>query len=128
KIFEYAHGGTSPIRTLNDPRAEPYSCSVDPKSGNLAVANYLLQNSTGGTVVIYQDAKGRPFTHILYDLLNPYFCTYDNAGDLFVAGDGPVGGGGNFALEELTRGARLFSPVTLQNVPAYPNGLQWNGS
>jgi|GEM_PF-743380 len=127
EIFEYAHGGTSPIRTLTDPRAEPYSCSVDPKTGNLAVANYLVQNSTDGTVVIYQHAKGRPFTHLLYDLLNPYFCTYDNAGDLFVSGSGPVGGSGTFALEELTRGARLFSPITLQNVPAYPDGLQWNG-
>ena len=128
KIFEYAHGGTSPIRTLNDPRAEPYSCSIDPKTGNLAVANYLQQNSTDGNVVIYQRAKGRPFGHTLYDLLDPYFCAYDDAGDLFVEGSGPVGGSGYFAMEELTRGARLFSPVTLQNVPAYPDGLQWDGS
>lgn len=127
-IFEYAHGGTSPIRTLNDPRAEPYSCSIDPKTGNLAAANYLLQNSTDGNVVIYQHAKGRPFGHLLYGLLNPYFCAYDNAGDLFVSGSGPVGGSGYFSMEELVRGARLFSPVTLQNVPAYPNGLQWDGN
>lgn len=128
KILEYARGGTNPIRTLSDPRSEPYSCSVDPKTGNLAVANYLLQNSTDGNVVIYQHAKGRPFSHLLYDLANPYFCAYDNAGDLFVSGDGAVGGNGNFALEELTRGARLFEPITLPNIPAYPNGLQWDGN
>ncbi len=127
KIFEYAHGGTSPIKTLNDPRAMPYSCSVDPRTGNLAVANYLLQGSNGGSVVIYEHAKGRPQGHLLYDELNESLCAYDNNGDLFVGGSGPSGST-SFALEELTRGARLFEPITMQNVPAYPNGLQWNGN
>ena len=128
KILEYAHGGTSPIKTLNDPRAMPYSCTVDPKTGNLAVANYLLEDGTSGNVVIYRHAKGKPQAYLLYDLLNEYFCAYDDTGDLFVEGGGPIGGSGYFALEELPRGARLFSPVTLQNVPSYPNGLQWSGN
>lgn len=127
KIFEYAHGGTSPIKTLNDPRAMPYSCSIDPKTGNLAVANYMLQNSPNGNVVIYQDAKGRPQAHTLYDELNEAFCAYDDNGNLFVEGYG-AGSGVHVALEELTRGARLFEQITLQNVPAYPNGLQWDGN
>jgi hypothetical protein len=127
-VYVYAHGGTKPIRTLQDPRATPYSCSIDPKTGDLAVANYLLKNSTSGNVVIYRHAKGQPQAHELYGLQNEYFCAYDNAGDLFVEGGGPVGGGDPVALEELPRGTRLFSTVALENVPAYPNGLQWDGN
>jgi hypothetical protein len=126
-VFVYAHGGTQPIRTLKDPRATPYACSIDPKTGDLAVANYLLKNSTTGNVVIYRHAKGQPQTHELYGLQNEYFCAYDNVGDLFVEGGGPVGGDDPVVLEELPRGARLFSTVALENVPAYPDGLQWDG-
>lgn len=125
KIFEYAHGGTSPIRTLDDARALPYSCSIDAKTGNLAVANYSLEDYTSGNVVIYQHAKGKPHVYQPYDQRNEYFCTYDDAGNLFVEGAAPFGSNEDFTLEELSKGARLFSPITLQTVPAYPNGLQW---
>src|SRR5580704_9380706 len=37
-VVEYAHGGTSPIVTLNDVGYLPADCSVDPLTGNLAVA------------------------------------------------------------------------------------------
>lgn len=33
----YAHGGTSPIRTLNLPGYPELNCTVDPKTGNLAL-------------------------------------------------------------------------------------------
>ncbi len=53
-IVEYAHGGTKPIATLSDPYQEPDDCSVDPTTGNLAVANI------GGSVSIYEGARGHP--------------------------------------------------------------------
>jgi hypothetical protein len=126
KIFVYAHGATSPTRTLLDSRAIPYSCSVDPKTGDLAVANYLLSNSTAGNVVIYRHAKGPPFDEQPYGISNEYFCAYDDSGDLFILGGGQVGSASYFELEELKPGARLFGVVTLEKIPAYPNGLQWN--
>ena len=52
-IREYAHGGTTPIATLNDP-GEPYGCSVDPTTGNLAVTN------GSDSVAIYPSAQGTP--------------------------------------------------------------------
>lgn len=40
QITEYAHGATTPLRTLNDPQGRANGCSVDPKTGDLAVANF----------------------------------------------------------------------------------------
>ncbi len=37
-MIEYAHGGTTPIATLND-GDPPLNCSVDATTGNLAVAS-----------------------------------------------------------------------------------------
>src|SRR5580704_1128033 len=39
KIYEYAHGGTKAIKTLDDSASSPDGCSVDHNTGNLAVAN-----------------------------------------------------------------------------------------
>jgi hypothetical protein len=128
EILEYAHGGKTPIATLKDPRAAPYSCSVDPGTGNLAVANYVYNGGTIGDVVIYSHARGRPKTYQAYASAHDYFCAYDNAGDLFVEGGSPAASNGNFGLEELPKGGRGFAPVALQNIPAYPNGLQWVGT
>jgi hypothetical protein len=128
EILEYAHGGKSPIATLKDPRATPYSCSVDSMTGNLAVANYVTDGGLLGDVVIYSHARGRPKTYEAYASAHDYFCAYDNAGDLFVEGSSPAASGGNFAIEELPKGGRGFGPVALQNIPAYPNGLQWAGT
>lgn len=37
-ILEYAHGGTKPIATLTDESDAPFSCSIDPSTGDLAVS------------------------------------------------------------------------------------------
>jgi hypothetical protein len=128
KIFKYNHGGTTPIETLKDPRSAPYSCSVDPSTGDLAVANFSVDYAKTGDLAIYHHAKGKPHVYMPYAVTHEYFCTYDDSGDLFVENASPAASGGYFALEELRKGGRLFEPVGLQNVPAYPNGLQWEGS
>jgi hypothetical protein len=53
KIAEFAHGGTSPIKTLADTQY-PVACSVDPVTGNLAAAN------EAGNVSVYPNASGSP--------------------------------------------------------------------
>src|SRR5580698_9524863 len=45
QIQEYKHGGTRPIKILEDPSGTPADCSVDPTTGNLAVSN---SGSLGG--------------------------------------------------------------------------------
>ncbi len=58
-IYEYAHGGTQPIQTLNDAAGNPRGCSVDRTTGNLAVSNFASL-SGGGSVSIYTNAQGTP--------------------------------------------------------------------
>lgn len=79
-VVEYAHGGKKPIATIDDSPYEPYACSVDPKTGNLAVANYetygYSYNNNTGNIAIYPHGKGKPtyygssdgrFTSLAYD-------------------------------------------------------------
>lgn len=58
-IYEYAHGGTSPLATLSDP-GWALGCAVDPTTGDLAVANASTAGGGSGDVAIYQNARGNP--------------------------------------------------------------------
>ena len=84
-ILEYARGGTTPIATLKDAGLAE-GCSVDPKTGNLAVTNYSTISSSQGNVAIYKDAKGSPTYRTDSKIYNEDSCGYDNAGNLFVDG------------------------------------------
>lgn len=63
-VYEYSHGGTQSIATLSDP-GSPYGCSVDPTTGNLAVANTTSSGYYGyyGYVAIFPDAEGTATTY-----------------------------------------------------------------
>lgn len=129
EIFEYAHGGTKPIRSLTDGKAAPYGCAVNPKNGDLAVANFSIEGGgAAGDVLVYAHARQETKSYDLGDIEHPYFCAYDDAGNLFVEGSVPASFPGPSALEELAKGATLFRNVTLENIPAYMNGLQWTGN
>jgi hypothetical protein len=39
-ILEYAHGGTTAINTITDTYGDPGGCSINPKTGDLAVTNF----------------------------------------------------------------------------------------
>lgn len=88
-IYEYPHGGTSPILTLNDP-GTAYGCAVDASTGNLAVAN-TSDNSNPykkgyGDIAVYAQAKGSPTMY--YDPDFPtfyYYCGYDPRGNLYAS-------------------------------------------
>jgi hypothetical protein len=79
-LVEYAHGGTSVIATLDDD-GRPENCSVDPTTGNLAVANF------GYSIAVYQDAQGMPTYYSTDGLISfIYAITYDGSGNVYVAG------------------------------------------
>lgn len=83
KIYEYAHGGKKPVRTIDDSPYIPYGCAVDPKSGDLAVANAGEGTYTAGNIAIYPHGTGTPTRYEgPYDdhFIN---CAYDDRGDLF---------------------------------------------
>jgi len=52
QILEFAHGGTKPLRKLNDSPDSPYACSIASSTGSLAVANDD-GGSTEGDIAIW---------------------------------------------------------------------------
>ncbi|MGB8907604.1 MAG: hypothetical protein WCC84_02520 [Candidatus Cybelea sp.] len=117
KIVEYAHGGTKPIATLDDPHNGASGCAVDPSTHNLAVTNY----GGDGTVLIYRNAKGTPSAYDL--LLQAPYLAYDGESNLFALGFGKQ----FTALQELPKGMKTFSRVRLEKQIKYPMGVQWDG-
>lgn len=111
-IYEFAHGGSQPIETLADPGpGYAQSCSVDPLTHNLAVAN-------GPDVAIYPKGKGLPKIYEASDV-GAEDCAYDLSGDLFVDSRSH-----NNAIAELLSGGTDFSDITLtEEIPTAH--LQW---
>jgi len=123
QILEYAHGGTSPIATLNDTGEYPEGCSVDPTTGNLAVTNFY-STSGAGSVSIYAGARGDPQVYSDPGMTNYRFCGYDSNGNLFVDG---VNNSSSFVLAELTKGSNSFTNIDFTQNIEWPGGVQWDG-
>lgn len=123
-IYEYAHGQTQPIETLTD-AGEPDGCSVDPSTGNLAVANGFAPGSNYGhaNVAIYANAKGAPTYYKDTNIYWYYYCAYDDRGNLLVNGNSEE----SFVpYAILPKGASTFTDITFnKNVGFGP--IQWDG-
>jgi WD40 repeat protein len=124
QITEYAHGGTSQIRTLNDPDGRVNGCSVDPKSGDLAVANEWGASDGIGNVAVYPHASGSPTSYSNPNIYYYYFCGYDNKGNLFVDGETQ---GSVFGLGELRKGGHSLDFISIDETIYLPGGVQWDG-
>jgi hypothetical protein len=126
KIYEYAHGGTKPIHTVNDPSYRAYGCAIDPTTGNLAVANYSDNSARSGNVAIYRKARGFPKSYVGYGFYYYYYLGYDPKGNLYV--DGLFGSyGDGFEFGELRKGGGKINPILLGQSIAGPGGIQWDG-
>jgi hypothetical protein len=134
-VLEYPHGSTIPKRNIKDTGHGPYDCSVDPTSGNLAVANYCSGNPSGSAgcsegsaaaVTIFDKAKGQPraFTNPAFEHF--LFCAYDGSGNLFVDGYG-ASGYSLFEFGEIPRGGKTLKRITLDQTIENPGGIQWDG-
>lgn len=124
-VTEYAHGGSTPIRTLSDSSEYPAGCAIDPTTGNLAVTNYETFNRGQGSVSIYRKAKGKPKTYTDASISRGWFCDYDPSGNLFV--DGDESGSSGFQLAELPHGGATFTNIGISQSITVPGGVQWNG-
>ncbi|MGP8099610.1 MAG: YncE family protein [Candidatus Cybelea sp.] len=124
-ITEYAHGGTKPIRTLNDSGEYPAGCSVDPSTGNLAITNYEGPGGGQGSVSIFKKAKGKPVIYTDSSISRAWFCSYDNGGNLFV--DGDKSGTSGFQLAELPAGSGTFTNISIDQSITVAGGVAWNG-
>jgi hypothetical protein len=120
-IYEYAHGGTTPIATLSDPGVA-IGCAVDPTTGDVA--------ATGNGVAIFKNASGNPTMYYSSEYSLFLYCGYDNRSNLYI-----MAINGRYAdqqvLVRLASGSRDFEQITL-DAKIYMSGnitpiVQWDG-
>jgi hypothetical protein len=126
-VLEYAHGGTNPIQSLYDP-GQPIGCSIDPTTGDLAVANEMSPSGGYGNISIFKKAKGN--AHVIQDLPDlelPYWCSYDTKGNLYIDGE-IIQSGFHFSFAELPAGSSNFTAISVPDgAGTPPGGVQWDG-
>jgi hypothetical protein len=122
QLLEYAHGGTTPIKTFNEP-GFTHGCAVDPTTGNLAVL-YDPPSSGYGGFSIYKHAKGKPTEYTTPNVFRVYFIGYDGKGDLFIDGTAyhPT-----FEIAELPAGSTTPKAITLNQTINLPGAIAWDG-
>jgi hypothetical protein len=123
-VLEYAHGGSTPIRTLKAPGENPYSCAVDPATGNLAVANITSATSGPGDLLVYAKAKGRPKSYHAAGFVAFNSCSYDGSGNLFVDGYAATYA---FRFAELQKGKSALTNIAVRQFINNPGGVLWDG-
>jgi hypothetical protein len=133
QIVEYRHGGTTPVRTLSDPGYEPGACSVNPSTGDLAVANVVSDEFTQGNLVVYSKGEGRIATYSppggasggWFSVNDAGYAPGYPGGNLYFAGtcNGAFCAGvvpnGSSTAENVTLNARPQSPGTVQSDGVY---------
>jgi hypothetical protein len=126
-IFEYAHGGITPTQTIHesDYYDQPWACSVDPTTGNLAVANYNTRYYATGDIAIFPNASGQPISYTDSEFSNYISITYDGRGDLFVYGD-KIHAVPGFA--ELPSGSGNLTNLSVSGLLKSPWAIQWDGA
>ena len=86
-LVEYAHGGTTPIATLEDQGDFiPIACSVDPSTGNLAAANHI-RGGAEYPITVWTNAQGSPtyYQRTLGVAANdPFTIAYYKGSDLYI--------------------------------------------
>ncbi|HEY1882679.1 MAG TPA: hypothetical protein VGG51_06535 [Candidatus Cybelea sp.] len=128
-IYEYAHGGTSPIATLDAP-GPVYNCSVDQTTGNLAVVGPNLNNphANYGSLAIYIGAKGTP--KVFYSsTFSMNGCSYDDKGNLYLSVYSVRAE--EYGLARLATGSSSIKAIDLET-PVYAGmyfnpSVRWNG-
>jgi hypothetical protein len=124
-VLEYRHGAISPTRTYDDEGYNPDGCSIDPTTGDLAVANsHAVSSSSSGNIAIYKPPGKKPVAQ----LSDPHIasmrsCTYDASGNLYV--DGLEGS--NFAFGVLRSGHHFILGVALTPTVYEPGEIHWDG-
>ena len=120
-VIEYAHGGTQPIKTLDDGSEQPLACSVDETTGNLAILN-------ADNVAVYQGASGSPKLYKGGGVYGDYALGYGAHGDLLVDG-GSYDTSNLIAFAQLPLGTTHLKQVVLSKTMQWapPTFVQWDG-
>ncbi len=120
-IAKYEHGATTPVQTYKV-AGSAYSCSVNPKTHDLATVVFCIR-VCGEELVVLRDQGRHRDRYQVAPLGTLLYCAYDNKGDLFVDGYN----GTQFGLAELPKGAHRFVAVSLKKHIKYAAQIQWDG-
>jgi hypothetical protein len=122
QVMQLSRSG-SLLKTLSDPTGFPVGCAVNRANNDLAVTNIIGNPSGDGNVVVYANSTGTPQTFSTPTVFEYFFPAYDNAGNLYVDGEGSAG----YALTELASGSSTLSPVSVSGGTLFfPGGVNWN--
>lgn len=124
-VFEYAHGGTSPIRTLTVSGGEPFECSVDPTSGHVAVTIATTGYYSGYVAVYPRSGPGNPQPYVAPNIYVYQYCGYDHAGNLYVDGYGYSGD--DVKVAGLAHGAYSMAGIAPNTTIKGAGPVQWDG-
>ncbi len=125
KIYEYAHGGTMPISTASDAYGYPIGCSVNSKTGDVAVTNFNgLASDAGGVDVFAGGLGGSQSNYTNSNLFHLWPGGYDPSGNLFVQGTDYSGA---IYLAELPAGQSTFNFLSGLTID-FPGSVAWDGS
>ena len=125
-VYEFAHGGTMPIRTIDQPYGYVQDCSVNPVNGDLAIANVTYEGDDPGDVAIYNGSSGKPAKYSDKRIFEVNHLGYDEGGNLFVDA---VQTGTGFRLDELPAGGTKLEQLHWKGPHVkYPGGVQYDGT
>jgi hypothetical protein len=123
-VVVYAHGGTSPLRTLTLPGYPELNCSVDPTTGNLALG--VLAGTCGDCFVVFPAGSGTATVYTPPGQTGIPGCGYDNKGNLFCDA---YGNSEAFALFELPKGSSTVTAVPVSGTSGLlAASIQWDGT
>jgi hypothetical protein len=116
-LYEYAHGGTTPIASISIP-ASAVSCAVDPSSGDVAVV-------TDNALYVYPGQQGPPSQYLDDSFEDMASATYDSNGNLFLVG---INASRSFLLAELPHGGGSLNTISTPiSNPFGAAAVQWDG-
>jgi hypothetical protein len=127
-IYEYAHGGTTPVATIGLPTnfSTTSGCAVDPTTGNLAmIAGTVRKSNSTTALLVYSQAQGTPTIYFINKLPFLRYPAYDDAGNLFLAATAKEGA---FAIGELPAGKNAFTIIKLTEKNVFAWKIQWDGA
>ncbi len=124
RLVEYAHGSHKPKATLKTPEFHnPYACSIDRQTGDLAVTAYYGGNGPG-YLYVYAKAKGTPKAYTDANFVYATYPGYDDKDNIWLDGTGK---GNKFVYAELSKGKTKFTSVKLKKAITSPGNLQYAG-
>ncbi len=119
-LVEYAHGGTTPIATLQAGK-ENQGCAIDPVTGNLAVASLTDKQHA---ILIWKRARGTPTAYSSESCFYVWVPAYDRSGNLYVESQQTDS---TIDICELPRGSTTLAPVSSDLPIVYPANVIWDG-